>query len=316
MDWFRLSESLTTHLADRTAAQTLRRLRLIDRNGGLESEQAFLDFFLAQKNRGLSQASLNKYIQSVTHFCRFAGSSWHLPKVKKEYARRRATYSDEEINRILSLSPLRHERTHTHIVLELLAYTGARPSEIANLRQLQVDYQNCGLNIAGTKTGKDRFVPIPETVLNKLSRLPDPLFSTNDGTIRESLKRRCKLLNIQYRPPYALRHSRISAWVTSGIDLPTVSDLAGNSAQVIMSNYWHTSVAHLQNAIKRDTLRRSQLMPDQKVREIAKLLEEIKNSFKLDEDEDLDVHLEQKTDQVIFKVSTKKTESDQSGTSK
>jgi len=48
------------------------------------------------------------------------------------------------------------------------------------------------------------------------------------------------------------------------------------------------------------------MTPDEKVREIAKLLEEMKNSFKLDEDQDLDTRLDQQNAQISFTVKVKK----------
>lgn len=306
MDWAGLHLSLAETLTDRSTTQTICRLRLIERSGGLVSELGFKQFYLAQKRLGMSQATLNKYVQSVAHYCHFTHSQWALPKYKKEYAKRRQTYSDDEIKLILSLGSLRYEVKTTKLVLALIAYTGARPTEICSLTQAQVDYQNCGLTIAGTKTGRDRFVPIPEKLLEELRTLPQKLFGdATEITVRKALKRRCEQLAIPYRPPYCLRHSRISAWVTSGIDLPTIADLAGNSATVIVDNYWHTSVTHLQKSIQRDTLRRSQMQPEEKVREIAKLLEELKNSFKLDEDHDLEVHLDEKNNQISFTVKVR-----------
>lgn len=312
MDWAGLELSLAESLSDRTARQTITRLRLIERGGGLESEESFRAFYIAQKRLGLSQATLNKYVQSVAHFCRFSDLQWKLPEYKKEYSKRRKTYSDNEIKQIVSLGSIKWEDSWTRLLIALICYSGARPSEICNLTQDQVDRQNSGITVAGTKTGSDRFVPIPKDIIDQLTHLPHRLFGkATDKTVRHALKRRCDELGIPYRPPYSLRHSRISAWITSGIDLPTISDLAGNSVQVIMDHYWHTSVTHLQASIKRDTLRRSQMTPDEKVREIAKLLEEMKNSFKLDEDHDLDVHLDQKTNQISFtvKVKNEKTKS-------
>lgn len=306
MDWAGLELSLAESLSERTVRQTITRLRFIETNGGLVSEESFRAFYIAQKRLGLSIATLNKYVQSIAHYCRYTASQWTLPTYKKEYAKRRQTYSDDEINQILELGVLKREHFTVPIILELLAYSGARPSEILLLAQEQIDWQNCGLTIAGTKTGNDRFIPIPPHTLEKLRTLPDPLFKGSTMMVVYALKRRCELLSIPYRPTYSLRHSRISSWISSKIDLPTVSDLAGNSVEVIMRHYWHTSVTHLQASIKKDTLRRSQMKPDEKVREIAKLLEEVKNSFKLDEDQDLDVHLDQKTNQISFTVKVKK----------
>lgn len=279
---------------------------MLERNGALVSDDAFRAFYLAQKRLGLSTASLNKYVQSLAHYCRYNGLDWKLPVHKKEYSKRRLTYTDEEINKILAIGVLKREAKTTPLLLKVLAYSAGRPSEICQLRQSQLDYQNDGITIAGTKTEKDRYVPLNKEMLDQLSRLPDRLFTATDATVRYALVARCKLLGINYRPPYCFRHSRITAWLNSGMDLATASSLAGNSPQVIMESYWHTSVAHLQRAINRDTLRRSLMTPDEKVREIAKLLEEMKNSFKLDEDQDLDVHLDQKTNQISFTVKVKK----------
>ena len=305
MDWARLELDLANNLSARTTKQTLIRLRLIDRSGGLDSEQAFTGFYLSQKRAGLSFATLNKYVQAITHYCHFMGLQWALPKYQKERAKRRQVYSDDEINQILDIGVMKREDYNTPMVLQLLAFTGARPSEICELTQSRIDYQNGGITIYATKTDKERYVPVPLDLIRKLSSLPDKLFTSTDKSIRDALKRRCEFLSIPYRPPYCLRHSRISGWTTSGVDLPTVSDLAGTSVNVIMEHYWHTSVAHLQNQIKRDTLRRSQMKPEEKIREIAKLLEEMKNSFKLDEDSDLDVELNQKGDEIVFKVKEK-----------
>lgn len=305
MDWTRLSDGLAESLADRTVRQTLQRLRFLDSHGALESSDAFRAFYIAQKRLGLSQASLNKYVQSATHYCRYSGFDWKLPKHLKEYAKARKCFSDDEINQMIDLGYLKHEDTTTPLLITLLCFSGARPSEICKLTQAQVDYQNNGLWLAGTKVGADRFIPIPEKYIQQLKDLPNQLFTQTDVTARDALKRRCEILNIPYRSTYSLRHSRLNAW-SNTIDLPSVSNMAGTSINVIMDHYWHASVTHLQAMIKRDTLRRSLMTPDEKVREIAKLLEEMKNSFKLDEDQDLDTRLDQQNAQISFTVKVKK----------
>lgn len=162
-----------------------------------------------------------------------------------------------------------------------MLYCGCRPSEVANLKGMDIQKDPDGkpiLHIRGTKTeNSDRFVPIPQELYRRLPEKNNPfeyLFTTKSGNpydeqARKRLWKRCKReLNIEmgcrvYRnelvPPYPLkadlvpycfRHTYCTDLAKAGIPIEIAQKLMGHSDISLTANiYFHIDSSMVSEAL-------------------------------------------------------------------
>jgi integrase len=140
------------------------------------------------------------------------------------------------------------------------AETALRPEEWAALRRQDVDRVEGVVRVERTvvdgvakpygKTARSRrAVPLSSRAVDALEELPPsiPLLfpAPQGGPIRLNNWRRRDWLpalygaGVEYRRPYALRHTGISWWLAAGIPIFDVSRYAGTSLQMIERTYGH-----------------------------------------------------------------------------
>jgi len=163
-------------------------------------------------------------------------------------------YKEEEVIKLMEQSKTLHSpdgiRAKTiEIVIGLLWSTGLRPSEPIRLETGDVDFKNRVLHIRNTKFSKERFVPITDSVMQKLANyksfieskiglrsMNDPFFYNTGGSpinIR-SVEYAFKLIrgSIDAKPIgyknvrlYDFRHTMVCntiyKWTKQGIDINT-----------------------------------------------------------------------------------------------
>jgi len=174
--------------------------------------------------------------------------------------RRRNLYLDRKQR----LALLQHTSNEAAPFIRALCLLPLRPGALAALTVGDFDSRRAELTISHDKAGQARKILLPlqiATLLKEQSRgkLPAaPLFTRADGKawnkatwripIREAV-RAAKLPAAV--SAYTLRHSTITDLVTGGLDILTVAQVSGTSAQMIERHY-----AHLQRKLAADALAR------------------------------------------------------------
>lgn len=150
-----------------------------------------------------------------------------------------------------------------------LLYTGCRISEAIGIRWEDIEFDNGRIRFSealarnqnnrgerirkGTKTGKVRYTPASEILLRNLVEIDIEnhkrfgssklIFTTGDGlpvnddNYRKTWQKLLQRAGVRYRRPYNLRHTFISHCLRSGVDVVTVAQWVGNSAEVIYKHY-------------------------------------------------------------------------------
>ncbi len=140
-----------------------------------------------------------------------------------------------DVERMIRQAPDRESAA----VIGLAAYAGMRRAEICDLDWADVDLAGRWITIGNrddrrTKTGVNRQTPILDQLLPILARLKRPKggqgrvfgeWATHKDTFSE------------VGPLQILRHTAITSWLRSGISVGTAAEWAGNSPQVIETNY-------------------------------------------------------------------------------
>jgi len=178
-------------------------------------------------------------------------------KKKKVPTNHPAFITEEEFNKLIS-----YEKNHLAKSAFIVAfYTGARVSELLNIRWEDVDITNNKICIKNskhytTKSKLQRDIPIHprvSQVLNELPRLNEYVFQEQynrrrlSGIFKE-LVRKCKHINQEIHM-HSLRHSFISNLVRRKISLAVVKNLAGHADYSTTLIYTHVRNDSLKEAI-------------------------------------------------------------------
>lgn len=127
------------------------------------------------------------------------------------------------------------------LILKLLYGCGLRVSELVNLKKSDLNFNEKLIHIKLAKGKKDRFVKIPDSILEELKSYcnllnNDILFPSNrngkltTATIQAIVETALKKTNIKKRvSPHTLRHSFATHLLEQGTDLRLIQKLLGHS---------------------------------------------------------------------------------------
>lgn len=286
MDWARFELDLAARLSERSALTYRNWVAQWLDNGDLESPEAFAAFMLSEKKRGIADSTRNKYLTAAKHYCRFQKLTWELPKYTAEMNKRPDNFADDEIVSLLNASKQAYQ-----CYFAMLAYLGARPTEIRQLNASDINLSAWYVTIAGTKTREYRSIPIPEPlrpyVTKHLRSHSGALFSFSDTAARMELARMCRQCGIPYRPPYAFRHSLITRLINSDVPLFNVMAIAGHKKSQTTEHYYKHNLDVLRKALDRDSLGYDQMNEQKKLELIKKHIAELRERLHLDRDFDV-----------------------------
>ncbi len=209
--------------------------------------------FLVQRKKA-SWAQYNQSVCALRFFYRVClGKNWmieHIP-FPKQPKRLPVVLSREEVQRLFdALSNVKH-RT----ILMTLYATGLRVSEALALQLGDVDSQRMLLRVCQGKGAKDRYVPLSQTLLEKLRRYwrfyrpgywlfpsTDPRRALTAGTVqRVCTKAACKAGLTKQVTPHTLRHSFATHHLEAGTNLKTIQVLLGHRTLNTTSIYLHVA---------------------------------------------------------------------------
>jgi len=190
-----------------------------------------------------------------------------FPSIKAARKKLPVTYSDEEIEKLLSLPP---DNTvlglRDRAILALLYGTGIRASECSSLRDGDVDLETCTITVIG-KGGHERCVPLNEFVVKAMSyyrhhrgpatpRAPFFRSRRNNGMSRWAIYERVRTWGYRAKitkrvSPHRLRHTFATHLVRTGTNLVTIRDLLGHKQITSTQVYLHVTAEDLRSAAEK-----------------------------------------------------------------
>ena len=126
---------------------------------------------------GISNRTVNRKIASLKAFFKFLvkvqiieSSPLLLHKMLKEPKKSQVPFSLNEIENVLDkyYNQNDFESTRNYLIILLLYTTGIRRSELINLKDKDIDFENSALKVLG-KRNKERYVPLLNSVKEVLS---------------------------------------------------------------------------------------------------------------------------------------------------
>jgi integrase/recombinase XerC len=153
------------------------------------------------------------------------------------------------------------------LILELLYGTGMRRAEVANLRELDIQWERREIKIMG-KGGKSRVIPVSDSLYSLMKQYreerdtmfekgADTFFITDKG--RNVYTRFIYMVSIRYletvtsienKGPHLLRHTFATHLMSNGADIQAVKALLGHSSLAATQVYMHNSVERLKKIYK------------------------------------------------------------------
>ena len=170
-----------------------------------------------------------------------------------------------ELQAIIAAFKVHHYYSHYTEFVIFLSSTACRPGEAVGLRwkHLGEDFATTWIgesisrghqNKKGTKTGKSRTIQLSPSVrsmlvdrFDRLTPQPDDLvfpspkgLSIDDHRFRaRAWKTVLEDCQIEYQPPYKIRHSAISHALSNGANVIELAEQTGHSVRVLLSTYAH-----------------------------------------------------------------------------
>lgn len=232
----------------RTIENSLRYIRFLEKKGlkvdEVKDVEDVLEFFAELRSKGTTRKTLNYYIKALNRYFMFRGLDVKLKYYRTFYEADLKVPTDEEVQRLLSLTwSTRATTLRNRAILAALFTTGVRVEECRNLDWNDIDEEDMTIKIRHGKFGKTRIVPLPQWVYDLLMEYkmfqeksdPNAMFTSYRGRLsnaylRKIVKEAGKKAGIPWFHAHAARHWRALKWLKEGVNLETIRILMGHSA--------------------------------------------------------------------------------------
>ncbi len=212
-------------------------------------------FRKSKLQNGRTKSTCNRYLQLLKRMFNLAIEEGYVEdnpvrKVKlyseKDNLKERILTEDEE-RRLMEICS-----DSLRPILVVALNTGMRRAEIFNLQWNQIDLKSKRIKVEKTKSGKMRFIPVNDVLINELRRLKierslSPFVFSNPKTgkpyldMKTAFKGACRRAGISNLRFHDLRHTFASRLVEKGVDVETVRDLLGHHSITVTQRYTHSN---------------------------------------------------------------------------
>ena len=244
-----------------------------------EINSSFVRSWLADlKEHDIASKSINRKISSLKSFFKFLLKSKMIdvspmttiisPKVKKRLP---AFVEQKDIGTLLEHVEFSNDKNGItqHLLIKIFYNTGMRLSELAGLKEKDIDTYNQTIKVLG-KGNKERVIPVSKELIDSMTEYmkmkkeefdvvdKDVLLVTEKGKklypkfIYNSVKKYLALVTtIDKKSPHVLRHTFATHLMNNGADLNAVKELLGHSSLAATQIYTHNTIEKLKDVHKK-----------------------------------------------------------------
>ncbi len=238
--------------------------------------QDITDFLEYLRSKNYDFSTIERVSSCLRSFFKYLVWAWELKKnpwdfieLPKKKKRLPEFLTKEEVFNLLEIiKPETPLKIRDKALLEFAYATGARVSEIVNLKIKDIFFDEGFVRIVG-KGNKERMVPLTKLALDylkiyllkarqKLKKSENGfVFLNKNGTplsrvgFWKILKNYGKLAGIKRIYPHILRHSFATHMLEGGCDLRTLQIILGHASLTTTQIYTHVEISHLKETIKK-----------------------------------------------------------------
>lgn len=210
---------------------------------------------LVEENN-LSAMTANHNIRIIKTFLNFCVKQKYIPdnpiqhmkKYKIDIVEPRFL-SEEEVRTLLDIS----RDTRLYLLILCAIYTGMRFGELDRLQWENIDFKENNIKVVISKSGKFRKIPmhpvIRNELLNRKEKSGKVINTTHFQGLFNGIRRECMKNGVGHFRFHDLRHTFCSLLIKSGVDIVTVSKLAGHTTIKTTMTYAHLYQEHIAEAI-------------------------------------------------------------------
>ena len=210
------------------------------------SENDIINFFnLLKKDRGIKQATVNRYRSLLNHIFNTAMKdkvvNYNPVKYIKRYkekSRDRALNSNEIKTLLETCRQSRNEELY-YIVLVAL-YTGMRYSNIVNMKRSNIKGNVYQLDGNETKSGKSQLIYLHQDLMNELNgymKYNTGSYIFKSKYILGSFKTACNKAGIENFRFHDLRRTFATTLLYNNVNIVTISNMLGHSSLLMTQKY-------------------------------------------------------------------------------
>lgn len=240
------------------------------------TSKVIAEYIAFKRENGCCAASVNRYISAIRSYydycCRFEGCALNpaagIRNIKTE--KRLPLFITENVMNDLLDNRLRRDtfkRYRTYIVILVFYHTGIRCSELANIKDLDINYYKRYIKIFG-KGRKERLVPFGDELayhLREFTKMRDAELGTSDGHLFTDIHGKglsgfqiriitkqalLRVVPAKFAHPHVLRHTFATAMMNHGAKIENVALLLGHESVDTTTIYEHVSINYLQSIHK------------------------------------------------------------------
>lgn len=161
-------------------------------------------------------------------------------------------FTEVELRAILSA--IKYDPDRNRAMILLLLDTGARASEICNLKRSDIDLVNKQMKVLG-KGNKERLLPFsPRTssaLFQYLTTVEGQPFKMSRTGMAQYLRRLGNRAGVENTHPHRFRHTMAIMWLRNGGDPYTLQEILGHTTMDMVRNYVAIAQVDLEAAHKR-----------------------------------------------------------------
>lgn len=242
---------------------------VVSKNLGIDqlSTDLIRDWLFAASEAGAQKSTIARKTATIRSFGKFLfetgqsetdpAAKLRSPKLSRTLPKTAsAKFLEELLSKLEQLAKDGgHEQRLNWLIIEILYSTGMRVSELAELREKDIDFHRQTLSVIG-KGNKQRTLPFGKPAFDSLNLFLETKASTEGLLVNEDGK------NLGVRDihrvvakqlagtghqlgPHSLRHSAATHLLDNGADLRSVQELLGHSSLSTTQIYTHVSIERL-----------------------------------------------------------------------
>jgi integrase len=226
---------------------------------------------ITHQNKRRTFSTVNRYFSTLGRAFTLAVQEWQwvhenpfrrVSKLQENGGRNRFLLR-EELQGFLQYCKA-SKNPHLYGTVLIAASMGLRFGEIINLRWQDIDLEHRFINLAKTKNGSPRYIPLPDQIAQYFHELPNPkppeslIFPSKDPTkrhpyslIRKAFQKALIEADLQDFKFHDLRHTAASHMAMNGATQSELMEVLGHRSPTMTRRYAHFSKEHLAKILQK-----------------------------------------------------------------